>query len=448
MSILNKLTATDERTSLIRKNIFFSLLIKGWSAVVVFAMVPLTLNCLGSYKNGVWLTISSLLIWIDNMDIGLGNGLRNLLSEEIAVGDIKGAGESVSSAFGMLFVVIIPICIALSASIFTTDIYAFLNVDKSLIPDLANALLICIIFVCSTFVLKFIGNVYMALQLPAISNLIVCIGQTLALIGTLIVYHSGSESLLHIAFVNTCAPLLAYLASYPYTFYFKYRNIRPSVKMIRIKKIRMLFSTGVVFFFIQISGAILFLSSNLLLSRLFSPEMVTPYQIAYRYFYIPLLAFTIICTPYWSATTDALSKGDSKWIKKSNISLNKIVVLFILVIALMAVTSGLFYNIWIGKAAVIPFGITAMMAVYTVITIVSLRYSFILNGLNALRLQLITTVSAAIVFVPVAVYTVEKTSSMVGFMVVLCGINIPGMIINKIQLNKIINNTATGIWKK
>ncbi|MBR4218339.1 MAG: hypothetical protein IKR71_04760, partial [Bacteroidales bacterium] len=58
-------TQSDQRTSLLRKNILGSFLIKGWSAVVVLLMVPVTLKCLGEYKNGVWLTISSILMWID-----------------------------------------------------------------------------------------------------------------------------------------------------------------------------------------------------------------------------------------------------------------------------------------------------------------------------------------------------------------------------------------------
>ena len=70
----------DTRLALVLKNIISSFAIKGWSAIVALLMVPLTLKCLGAYQNGVWLTISSLLMWIDQMDIGLGNGLRNRLA--------------------------------------------------------------------------------------------------------------------------------------------------------------------------------------------------------------------------------------------------------------------------------------------------------------------------------------------------------------------------------
>ena len=77
----------DKRTKLLNKNILASFFIKGWSALIVFLMVPLTLKMLGIYQNGIWLTISSVLVWIDMMDIGLGNGLRNVLAKYMAIDD-------------------------------------------------------------------------------------------------------------------------------------------------------------------------------------------------------------------------------------------------------------------------------------------------------------------------------------------------------------------------
>ena len=41
------------RSSILMLNVLASFFIKGWSALVVLIMVPLTLECLGKYKNGV-----------------------------------------------------------------------------------------------------------------------------------------------------------------------------------------------------------------------------------------------------------------------------------------------------------------------------------------------------------------------------------------------------------
>lgn len=445
--IYRRFIGDDKRTALLRKNILMSLFVKGWSGLVVFIMVPLTLHCLGTYKNGIWLTISSLLVWIDNLDIGMGNGLRNTLAHSLAKGDMKSAREAVSSTLVMLVAIILPVCLLLCFLIDNTDIYAFLNVDKGIIPDLVAVTLICVILVCATFIFKFVGNVYLGLQLPAVNNILQAAGQTIALILTLAVYMSGSHSLFFVAVANTVAPLLAYLLSYPYTFYVRHKELRPSWRCVKKGMIKTLMSTGVMFFIIQISGALLFMSSNILISRLFSPEYVTPYQIAYRYFYVPTLLFMIICTPYWSATTDAYARDDMEWIRQSGRKLDKTVAAIVLCMALMVLVSKPFYSVWVGADTEVPFGVTVMLAIYDAITMTSLRYSLVLNGLGALRIQLIATLSAAIAFIPLSIAAVDATNSLIAFMAVMCVVNVPGLILNKIQYNRIINKTATGIWR-
>ena len=74
----------NDRSCLLKKNILASFAIKGWAGIIQLLLVPITIHCLGNYINGLWMVISSVLIWIDSLDIGLGNGLRNKLSERIA----------------------------------------------------------------------------------------------------------------------------------------------------------------------------------------------------------------------------------------------------------------------------------------------------------------------------------------------------------------------------
>lgn len=77
----------------------------------------------------------------------------------------------------------------------------------------------------------------------------------------------------------------------------------------------------------------------------------------------------------------------------------------------------------------------------------SLCYSYFLNGFGFLRLQLITTAISAALFIPLAVI-LGKTYGFTGIVVALCIINIPGTIVNIMQYKKIVNNNASGIWKK
>lgn len=440
--------SSHQRSSLLVKNIIVSFLIKGWSAIVVFMMVPVTLHCLGEYKNGVWLTISSIMLWIDNMDIGLGNGLRNKLATYLAHDDTERARSLVSSTFAMLTCIMVPAMLILLLLVYFGNMYGFLNVSHSMVGNLDTILTVTVIFVCSTFIFKLIGNFYMGLQLPAVSNLLICLGQTFALVGTYIVYRSGSHSLMWIALVNTAAPFIVYLLAYPVTFYYKYPQLRPSIHLVNMREAKGVMGMGVKFFVMQISGVVLFMTANILISKLFSPQMVTPYQITYRYFSLMLVVFTVICMPFWNATTDAYERGDMAWIRRANKKLDLMSVGILAGMIVMVLLSNYVYRIWIDKETVIDIKMSIAMATYIFILIVSMRYSYFINGIGKLWLQLIFTTSAAILFIPLAYLIAHLTDNIIWFMGVMCAVNIPGLIVNRIQFDKLINGKATGIWIK
>ena len=435
----------QDRSRYLYANIAASFLIKGWSAVVVLLLVPATLHCLGEYQNGIWLTISSLLLWIDNMDIGLGNGLRNKVAEYMAHDETERTRRLISSTFAMLTCIIIPVLLILLLLIAVSDPYGVLNAEPSKVSHLDQVLMVTVTLVCTSFIFKLIGNFYMGLQLPAVSNLLIALGQTLALVGTYIVLWSGSHSLMHIALVNTAAPLLVYLIAYPITFYYKYSQLRPAFSLINLKEAKEVVNMGAQFFIMQISSVVLFMTSNLLISKLFSPSMVTPYQITYRYFSVLLVAFTVICMPFWNATTDAYERNDIEWIRQATLKLRLMTIGILVMMMVMVVISPWVYDIWIGDIT-IDFRMSIVMATYIFILIYSMRYSYFINGIGKLRLQLIFTVSAAIIFIPLAYLATQWTHNIIWFMVVMCLVNIPGLIINRIQFHKLINGKATGIW--
>lgn len=423
-------TNINNRSNMIYKNIIVSFFVKGWSAIVVLLMVPLTLKMLGAYSNGVWLTISGILIWIDFMDIGLGNGLRNTLAKYVAIGDNEKARMAVSSTFFILTIIIIPLLLLCCALIHLLDIYNLLGISRNLVPNLSSILTIAVVMTSITFILKAIGNLYMGLQLPAISNLIMCLGQTLSLVITLTAYYMGCRSLTYVVFINTLSPLIIWTAFYPYTFFYRYPQFRPSFRYINKQISYILCSQGIKFFVLQIFSVVLFASVNIIISKLFSPSEVTPYQIVYRYFSLILVIFNIISIPFWNATTDAYYRDDMIWIKNSSRKLDAVVVTSFFVLLVMVLLSGFIYSIWIGYEVTIPIELSIAMAAYIFVLIVSLRYSYILNGVNALRIQLIFTIFATVVFVPLSWYAGNTFRNVSSIVWVMCIINIPGMLAN------------------
>ena len=398
---------SQSRSRLIKRNVLFAFCLRGWSGIVYLSLIAVTLKCLGIYENGIWLAISSVIVWIDTMDLGLGNGMRNILASTIALGDNERARQVVSTTFFMLALIVIPLAVLFLSLANGVDMYALLNVDAKRVSDLREVLNVTIAMVCVNFVFKLVGNVYMALQLPAVNTALVTGGQTLGLILTLAIYLSGHSSLMLITLANTMSPLAVYTLAYGITFHKLYPQLRPSIRFFRREALTHLFSLGIKFFIMQVAGLIIFATSNILISNLFSPSEVTNYQVAFRYYSILTLFFTIIATPFWSATTDAFAHGE------------------------------LAYTIWVGDEVSVSLSTNALMALYTLLIIFSLAYSTILNGMGKLRLQIIFTVIAAIVFIPYALLF-HKPLGMNGVIVAMILANLPGAIVNAWQYRHVM----------
>jgi len=446
MSILKKIFSGDSRTALVKKNIAGSFLIKGWNSLVQLLLVPATLQCLSQYEYGIWLTISSILLWIDQFDIGLGNGLRNKLAESLANKDFNTARKLISTTFLMSIIIIIPLTLFLLIIIEHVDCYAIFNTSPTFLPHLNSVLNTIVVFVGATFIFKIIGNVYLGMQMPAINNLLVAIGRTLSLVCIVTLAFFNEHSFKFVAIAYTISPLAVYLFFYPITFHF-FKKLRPSFFCFDRIKLREILSLGIKFFFVQISGAVIFASSNLIISNVISPESVTPYQVTYYYFSIPLMLFTIIITPIWSATTDAYTKGDYDWIHRMERQMKRIVLYMIAILIIMVIVSPIVYRIWLGEKIAVNIELSIGMAIYMSIIIFSLCYSTILFGIGKLRLLTIITLFEAMVFVPLA-YSLSKHFGIIGIVAALTIVNSLCAITNYIQLRKISTNQAYGIWNK
>src|SRR2546422_2066828 len=75
---------------------------RGISLVAMLISVPLTVRYLGNERYALWVTISSIINLLSFADLGLGNGLLNVISESHGREDRDAAAQSVSSAFLML----------------------------------------------------------------------------------------------------------------------------------------------------------------------------------------------------------------------------------------------------------------------------------------------------------------------------------------------------------
>lgn len=437
----------DGRTVKARKNILASMALKGLDGLVYLLFVPVTLGYLKPYEYGVWLTLNSILVWIDSFDIGLGNGMRNKLAQAVANGDKDRGRTYVSTTFYMLILLMLGLVVAGTLIQPLVDWYSILHTNSAEVAQLNNIVYVTFLIFCFNFIFKFIGNVYLALQLPAVNNLFVTAGHTLALIVIFILTKTTQGSLMAVAVVYAAAPLAVYLMAYPVTFFKIFPYLRPSFKYFRKEDLKDLFNVSVLFFILQLSGILLFSLANILISHLFGPAMVTPYNVAYRYYSLVPMVMALVVAPMWSATTDAYERGELEWIRAAMKRVGRLLCIALALLAFMTVISEWIYSIWVGGEVRIGFPISIWMGIYTGILILSLAYSSFLNGMNKIRLQCINTLTVGILFYPLC-WWLGKTFGITGVLGGMCLLNLSGLLLNVIQFNKVVNGKAAGIWAK
>lgn len=437
------------RTVKAKRNIIASFLIKGISIMIGLILVPLTINYLEPTRYGIWITLSSIIGWFSFFDIGLGNGLRNRFAEAVALGETKLAKTYVSTTYALVTLIMLVFIVLLLIINPNLNWNLLLNVDENLVmkSELSLLALIVFIFFCIRFIFSLITTILRADQRPAKASFIEMLGNIIALFLIYVLTKTSSGSLLYLGIILSFSPVIVLFVASLLLFRSKYGQYRPSLKYVDLSKVKDLLKLGVYFFLIQISAVILYQTNNIIISHLFGPAEVTPYNIAYKYFGVLMMVFSIIVSPFWSAFTEAWTKKDYDWIRRI---MKKLIyawiVLFILSV-LMLLSSNWIYAIWIGSKVSISFTLSLLVALWVLLNTWNGIFSQFLNGVGKVRLQMILGLTASVLNIPLAIFLGRKFG-VEGVLAANLVVLSVGIFLYPKQYFLIINKKATGIFNR
>ena len=275
-----------ERSVKAKKNILYSFFLKGISIIVGLIFVPLILGYLDAERYGIWLTLSSILAWFSFFDIGLGNGLRNGLTEAIALKDDNLAKTYVSTTYAILGVIFLLVTVLFSIINPFLNWQTILNTTAVEKNELSIIALIVFIFFLFSFFFKLIGTILLADQKPAINNAFSPIGNVMSLLIIFILTKTTVGSLILLSFVLSSVPLLILILATIYFFRSDYKKYKPEFRYIDFTKSKDLLGLGFKFFFVQLASIIFFSTTNFLIAQFSNQETVASYNVAYKYLYM------------------------------------------------------------------------------------------------------------------------------------------------------------------
>lgn len=444
---INKVFSENNRSSQIKKNIAGSIAIKGVSILTSLLLVPLTLNYVNKELYGIWLTLSSIVLWLNFFDIGFTLGLKNKLAVALAVKDYINGKYLVSTTYYMMIIIFLPLCLLILFIIPFLNWPSILNVPPAYGNDIIKVLYILITSVFFQMFFNVLGAVVSAYQKVALSSLFIMLGQVLSLLLVYILTLVAPPSLLGLAVAISISPIITLCIFSVYLYKNQFKEVAPSYKFVDKKKIKELFSMGVKFFIIQIQVIVLYQSTNVIISNIAGPEAVTEYNIAYKYLNVATMLFNIVLTPLWPAFTDAYTLKDYQWMRNIYKKMCYVYISVVFGILMLVIISPYVYSLWVGDNVEVPVSMTIVIAVFIIINSWDSLQVTMINGIGAVKLQTFIVLIGLLFHIPLAFFFGNKIGAQGVILSMIC-INIIYAMIFTIQINKIINKKAFGLWLK
>ena len=370
------------------------------AAVTGFISVALTVRYLGIERYGLWLTIFTLLAWLNLTDFGVGNALINKLSHSSGRNQQGEAQNYVATAFWMLSLV--GVLIILTGIILGTSLpwASMLNV-KSVEAGLELPLAITLSFVIYGlgFPLSITRNVYSGYQEGYYANLWDIAANILSLISIVIVTRfNGGLPLLVAAVFGTRQVVLA--ASAVFLFGTHRPWLTPAPRQVRKAYLRPLLGLGMMFLVLQLILLLNTQLDNIIIIRILGPEKVAVFGVVWKLFsYVGMLQIWFLA-PLWPAYGEAYARGDVFWIRRTlKYSLLIAVSLTAIVSGGLAIFAKDIIRVWVGADLVPSFKLIIEMALLQVLWACTQPFVFFLNGISRLRGQILYGLATAVLSV-------------------------------------------------
>ena len=295
--------------------------------------VPLTISYLGIERYGMWMTISSVLMLLVFADLGLGNGLINELSKLYNLKEFKQEKKLVSSVFFLLII----ICFFLL--IFYISIYSFvpweklLNVKSELAIQESGpaftAFWLCFIFSIPSSIAQ---KIQTSNQEGYVTNFWQIGGNILSFIALVIaIILKSSLSILIICISGV--PAIVMTINCIHQFYYERPYLRPNLNDVDWKVGKIIVKTGFNFVILTITFVIGTSSDSFIIAQYLGPEDVAAFAIIQKLFSITFIV-QLISIPFWPVFNEAISKGEFLWAQKTFNNVQKISIIFTIIICL------------------------------------------------------------------------------------------------------------------
>jgi O-antigen/teichoic acid export membrane protein len=362
---------------------------------VSFITIPLAVGYLGIERYGIFVTVSSLSTLFVFADLGLGNGVLNLVADAHGRDDREAAARATSSAFFALLGVAALLALVIAAAFSRVDWPAFLNVRGTAAGEVGPTVIAIVALFLIGLPIGIVERLRLAYQEAYITAVYATAGVLAGLIGLLI----GVA-------VRASLPLLVLLVSAPPVIalganaYRLFRVDRPWLaprpsRLSRVVATRLV-RIGSMFLLLQIAMVVAFRSDVLVAATVIGPDAAATYAVTLQFFLaVPALLGAYLAT-LWPAYTEALARNDAVWVRETF----RRSTLFVATISAAASTAmvlvgGWLIRTWTGGAIDPPLGLLVGAALWATTMATFNAIAILFNAMSVLAFQVVVAVVMA-----------------------------------------------------
>lgn len=385
------------------KQVKDSVLYKVGAIAATFLVMPIMIKYLGVEQFGVWATMLTLVNWVMLFDLGVGNGLRNKVSESLAQNNPDQAASYISTAYSLIGVIsfgLFSLFLALSFWIPWQKVFNSQIVSEA---DLRQAVITLSFFIFFNFWISLVTQIYHGLQKSSFVVLGQFISNALALLLVFLLYQYTLSSIKLIVWAYGISIVMANLMLSRLVFK-AHHELLPTYSGFDKNKISSLLSLGIKFFIIQLAVLVIFMTDKILITQLLGPEHVTPYEVLFKLFSVFTVIHGLLLAPLWPAYSDAYQKGDLDWIRSNMKQQIKIALLLFIGAFFLAAIGPTVLSIWIGDEVIASQTLYYLFAVFIIFSVWSNVFAYFVNAINELGVQLYTSIIAATLNIPLSIY--------------------------------------------
>ncbi len=380
---------------------------------VMLVMVPMLLKYLGKEQYGLWLSISACASFMVFADLGMGNGLINLLGKTHGLDDRMSARKYVSSVFVVLGITaLVLLCVGVPA-ILKIDWSIFFQLTTLSAKRVATlAILIFFLFFLLNLIVGVATKVRMAYQEMHINNGFQVVGKVLSLIGVFVGIAFKMPFLFFVVVLAGTQTLSLVINSWE-TFFKSKRWLKPTRQAIDLDIAKELFSTGSFFFISGISGTIATQIDTLIIARFLGAESVPSFAVPLKLFMLSVTLMSFIVMPLWPAFREAIVRKDLKWAKKTFLR-----ALFLSFFFTTVASIGLYFllpfilKIWTAGVVKASASMRLTLGIYAMTCAVMGPMAIFLNGANILKWRAVIGVINAVSNLCLSIYLVQRIGIM------------------------------------